>query len=256
VTALPRLRNVRVELVRRSWLREIGIAAAGRAAFLAINVASPLGEALDPLRLDPPLAWSRILPVLRFATLGRAVAGHALEIGVRRAGDAYAEALFRFASLQDPPGGMAASPEGICFAIRFIAHLVWLDVLFPARAAGRSDQPGAERDAADAAPPGDVGTDARSDARLDVRSDVGPEPSLELGLDLGAIMAAASRLRADLVWPRDVARDGDIGRAFAARVAAMAGEAAQRRPARVEAAAHLAALAAKAVPAPNAPVWA
>ena len=45
------------------------------AAFLALNVASPLGEALDPLRLDPPLGWGRILPVLRFPTLARASPG-------------------------------------------------------------------------------------------------------------------------------------------------------------------------------------
>jgi hypothetical protein len=99
VTALPALRRVRVEVVKRAWLREIGIPSAARPAFLALNVASPLGEALDPLRLEPPLAWSRILPALRFPALARVVAGQMLEIGVDRAGDVLAEALLRFASL-------------------------------------------------------------------------------------------------------------------------------------------------------------
>ena len=72
VTALPGLRRVRIEATSRSWLREIGIPVVGRQAFLALNVASPLGEALDPLRLDPPIAWGRILPVLRVSRRWRA----------------------------------------------------------------------------------------------------------------------------------------------------------------------------------------
>jgi hypothetical protein len=73
--ALPRLRRVRAEEVRRSWLGEVGVAPGARSAWLALQRASPLGEALDPLRLDPPLAWSRLLTVLRFPSLARAVAG-------------------------------------------------------------------------------------------------------------------------------------------------------------------------------------
>ena len=130
MTALPGLRRVRVEQTSRSWLREIGIPVVGRQAFLALNVASPLGEALDPLRLDPPVAWGRILPVLRFPTLARVVAGQAVAIGVDRSGDALADALYRFASFHDPPAGIDASPEAVAFALRFLAHLVWLDVLF------------------------------------------------------------------------------------------------------------------------------
>jgi len=65
VTALPTLRRVRVDVVRRSWLRDIGVPTVAHEAVLALGVASPLGEALDPLRLEPPLCWSRILPVLR-----------------------------------------------------------------------------------------------------------------------------------------------------------------------------------------------
>jgi hypothetical protein len=208
VTALPRLRSVRVELVRRSWLREIGIPAAGRAAFLALNIASPLGEALDPLRLDPPLAWSRILPVLRFPALCRAVAGRALELGVKRTGDAFADALFRFASLQDPPGGLSATPEAVRFAIRFLAHLVWLDLLFPAPRPGAGEQ------------------------------------SPDLGLELSVILAAAQQISADLVWPSDLPRDGQLGRAFAARLLAMGAQVDERRPPRFEAALGVARLAA------------
>ena len=147
IMALPSLRRVRVERASRSWLREIGIPAVGRLAFLALNVASPLGEALDPLRLDPPLGWGRILPVLRFPPVARAVAGAAVEIGVDRAGDALAGALYRFAGMHDPPFGLPASEESVAFALRFLAHLVWLDVLYgvdPERArAARPAQSGA-----------------------------------------------------------------------------------------------------------------
>ena len=106
VTALPALRRVRIEATSRSWLREIGIPVVGRQAFLALNVASPLGEALDPLRLDPPIAWGRILPVLRVSRRWRASSpGRRSAIGVERAGDALADALYRFASFHDPPAG-------------------------------------------------------------------------------------------------------------------------------------------------------
>jgi hypothetical protein len=206
VTALPRLRSVRVDLVRRGWLREIGIPAAGRAAFLALNVASPLGEALDPLRLEPPLSWGRIMAVLRFPPLCRAVAGRALEIGLDGAGDAFADALFRFASAQDPAGGVAPTAASVGFAIQFLAHMAWLDLLF---AGGRR--------AAATAPP--VGGD-ESDA----------------GLDLATLLVAAARVSEALVWPRDLSRDGELGRAFAARLGAMAARVERRRPPRFEAA--------------------
>jgi hypothetical protein len=188
IMALPSLRRVRVERSSRSWLREIGIPAVGRLAFLALNVASPLGEALDPLRLDPPLGWGRVLPVLRFPGLARAVAGAAVEIGVERAGDALAGALYRYAGLHDPPLGLAATPENVAFALRFLAHLVWLDVLY-----------GADPDRARATRP------------------VGSGP--ELGLELAVVITAAARTEPSLVWPDDVSFDGDLGRAFAARLA-------------------------------------
>jgi hypothetical protein len=57
-----------------------------------------------------------------------------LEVGVARAGDGLSSALLRFASFQDPPGGVPATPEAVAFALQFLAHLMWLDVLFGDRA--------------------------------------------------------------------------------------------------------------------------
>jgi len=190
VTALPTLRRVRVEQTSRSWLREIGIPVVGRQAFLALNVASPLGEALDPLRLEPPIAWGRILPVLLFPTLARVVAGQAVAIGVDRSGDALADALYRFASFHDPQPGIDASPEAVAFALRFLAHIVWLDVLF--------------------------GTSAERPESADI------DRSLEPGVDLAVMLTAASRTARTLVWPADVADSGDLADAFKARLDALA----------------------------------
>ncbi len=186
VTALPKLRRVRVDVVKRAWLREIGVPAVARQAVLALGVASPLGEALDPLRLEPPLCWSRILPVLRAPALGRIVAGRMLEVGVARAGDGLASALLRFASFQDPPGGVPATPDAVAFAVQFLAHLAWLDVLFG--------------DGAHAVPPGS-------------------------GAELGVMLTAADTFAPALVWPRDVPADGDLGRAFRARLDGLAARA-------------------------------
>jgi hypothetical protein len=138
VTALPELRRVRVEAVRRAWMREIGVPAVAREAVLALATASPLGEALEPSRLEPPLAWSRILPVLRGPRTGRVVAARLVEEGLARAGEALASALFRFASFQDPAGGAPATPEAVAFALRFLAHLAWLDLLFGPAAGGEA----------------------------------------------------------------------------------------------------------------------
>jgi hypothetical protein len=203
VTALPALRRVRVEVVKRGWLREIGIPAVARPAFLALNVASPLGEALDPLRLEPPLAWSRILPALRFAEIARIVAGQVLAVGIDRAGDALAEALLKFASFQDPPGGVAASAGAVAFALRFLAHLVWLDVLF-----APTSQPAAEGEPATAA----------------------------AGADLAVMLMAAERTAPKLVWPPGLSPDGDLGRAFSARLELLAERARARGLPRFDAA--------------------
>jgi hypothetical protein len=194
VMAMPTLRRVRIERTDRSWLREIGIPEVARPAFLALNVASPLGEALDPLRLEPPVAWGRILPVLRFPSLARVVAGRALEVGVARTGDALSEALYRFASFHDPPIGWVASAAAVAFALRFLAHLVWLDVLFGADK--KADGEGAE-DAGGAGP----------------------------GTDLAVMLTAAARTRPSLVWPADVGTTGQLGAAFQARLDRLAARA-------------------------------
>ncbi|HEY5089597.1 MAG TPA: hypothetical protein VIK30_06490 [Polyangia bacterium] len=232
VTALPALRRVRVDRTRRSWLREIGIPAVGRRAFLALNAASPLGEALDPLRLDPPIGWGRILPILRFRGIARVVAGGAVELGVDRAGDALAGALYRFAGFHDPPFGLPASSEGVAFALAFLAHLVWLDVLY-----------GAGRDAANAGHAqrnvGRMGHAERSatgkrsrqsDASAAAHAAAAASSSAaagaaDAGLELAVALTAAARARPSLVWPADVPRTGDLGRAFRVRLDAMAARA-------------------------------
>jgi hypothetical protein len=199
VTAWPGLRRVRVEQTSRSWLREIGIPVVGRQAFLALNVASPLGEALDPLRLDPPVAWGRILPVLRFPTLARVVAGQAVTTGVDRSGDALADALYRFASFHDPHPGIDASPEAVAFALRFLAHIVWLDVLF-----------------------GTAGEKTESADVADDASVANVDRSLEPGADLAVMLTAAARTARSLVWPADVPETGDLAEAFGRRLDALA----------------------------------
>jgi hypothetical protein len=190
VTAWPKLRRVRIEQTSRSWLREIGIPVVGRQAFLALNVASPLGEALDPLRLDPPVSWGRILPVLAFPSLARVVAGQAVSMGVDRSGDALADALYRFASFHDSQPGVEASPEAVAFALRFLAHVVWLDVLF--------------------------GNTVEKPESADI------DRSLEPGVDLAVMLTAAARTARTLVWPTDVPEGGDLAEAFGARLDALA----------------------------------
>jgi hypothetical protein len=217
VTALPGLRRVRIDRTSRSWLREIGIPSVGRRAFLALNAASPLGEALDPLRLDPPIGWGRILPILRFPAIARLVAGAAVELGIDRTGDALAGALYRFAGFHDPPIGLPASGEAVAFALTFLAHATWLDVLF----GGAAAKPGAG---------------AASQAA-------------ELGLELAIVLTAASRVRPALVWPADVPATGDPGRAFRARLDAMAARADAGAGPRLAAATGIAEFAASAPPA-------
>jgi hypothetical protein len=196
VTSMPKLRRVRIEQTSRSWLREIGIPVVGRQAFLALNVASPLGEALDPLRLDPPVAWGRLLPILRFPALARVVAGQAVGLGIDRSGDALADALYRFASFHDQPAGVDASPEAVGFAVRFLAHIVWLDVLFEHA--------------------------VEKPASADIDSTDSIDRTLEPGVDLAVMLTAASRTARALVWPADIPETGDLADAFRARLDALA----------------------------------
>src|SRR5204862_119868 len=103
--------------------------AAGRTAIATrvSPVATPPPPDETTLRLGAAL---HDLPALGFPTMARVVAGQAVAAGVDRSGDALADALYRFASFHDPPPGIDASPEAVAFAVRFLAHLVWLDVLF------------------------------------------------------------------------------------------------------------------------------
>ena len=182
ILALPRMRGVKVATVRRSWLRDIGVPAAARPAFLALTEASPLGEALDPLRLDPPPAWGRLLSALKFPTLCRLVAGRLVETGVGLTGDVLAAALYRFVSHQDAAGPYPASPQTVAFALGFLGHLVWLDLCFGVEAEA---QP--QRDRA-----------------------LGELP----GRELAVLLAAADRREPSLLRPADVPRDSDLGRKF------------------------------------------
>jgi hypothetical protein len=124
LVALPRLRRVSTTSQRRLWFREIGVPACGRPLWVALYRAAPLVEAFDPTRLDPPLAWERILPVLRFPALCRVVAGNLLELGLESATGAMIAALPRFMSKP------VASPEAVGFAIKFLAHVFWLHHLY------------------------------------------------------------------------------------------------------------------------------
>jgi hypothetical protein len=126
--AMPRLRRVSTSSQRRLWWKEIGVPSCGRPLWIALHRASPLGEALDPTRLDPPLAWERILPVLRFPALCRVVAGRLLDLGLERAGAPLVAALLRFVSLHASAG---ATPEAVTFAIQFLCHAFWLQHLYP-----------------------------------------------------------------------------------------------------------------------------
>lgn len=207
--ALPRVRGVRVESVRRTWLRDVGIHAAARPAFLALTEASPLGEALDPWRLDPPVSWARLLSVLRFPALARLVAGRIVELGVAAAGDALAEALYRFGSLQDAAGPMRASPQAVAFALGFLAHTVWLDHLFDPLAAFTGASARGKRSSRGSgpvvAPAGDSGgTPARTDGG---------------GRELAVLLAAAAQVSPDLIWPPDVPRASPLGQDFARALA-------------------------------------
>jgi hypothetical protein len=130
VLALEGLRRVQHETIERIWAKEVGVPTVGRGLWEALHAANPLAECLDPLRLDPPLSWGRMLGALRFAPLARIVAGRALDLGVVPVGNALAGALSRFVASRDPGRGAASTPEAVDFAVRFLAHLCWMHLLF------------------------------------------------------------------------------------------------------------------------------
>jgi hypothetical protein len=181
VLALAGPRSAVRSSLRRPWFKEIGVPGCARPVWLALHRASPLGEALDPLRLDPPFAWERVLPILRFPRLCRTIAGRVLEIGLDAAGGALAAALLRFAAQRPGPRDAVPAAAALAFAIRFIAHTCWLDEIY-----GRRDDQAGD-----------------------------PHP------DLAALLVAAEEAAPDLVWPSDVRRDSDVGRPFAMRLLAL-----------------------------------
>jgi len=185
--ALPRVRNVKVDVIRRSWLRDVGVPAAARPAFVALTEASPLGEALDPLRLDPAPSWGRLLSALRFPASCRLVAGHLIETGLGPVGDALADALYRFVSRQDVSGAYPPTPAALSFALGFLAHLVWLELVFGGGGDARK-----ERDR----PGGDVA-----------------------GRELAVLLAAAERRSPALLRPADVAPRSDLDARFTQHLA-------------------------------------
>jgi hypothetical protein len=190
ILALPAVRGVRVETQRRSWLREVGVPAAARPAFLALTEASPLGEALDPLRLDPPPSWGRLLSVLRFPAIARVVSSRLIELGVGRAGDALTDALYRFVSEPYDPGLTPPPAEAVAFALGFLAHLVWLELVFGPSAA-----------------------EVRPEREPPVEDTAG-------GHELAVLLAAAERVAPALLRPPDVPPTSELGLAFTRRLAA------------------------------------
>ena len=127
--ALARVSAKPVISRRRDWWKEIGFPTCADGAMAELFRACPLLEAMDPLRLHPPLSWRRILSVLRFPALGRVVADRVLELGIESAGSAMVMALLRFGSAGERDAGTGSADE-IAFAIRFLAHVYWLHVLF------------------------------------------------------------------------------------------------------------------------------
>ena len=138
--ALARLTSTPLASHRRGWWKEIGFPACADGAIEALLRACPLLEAMDPMRLHPSLSWRRILPVLHFPALGRAVAGRVVELGSEPAGSALAMALLRF-GLAGERDAAPANAEEMAFAIRFLAHVHWLQQLF-----GADGEPAASSD--------------------------------------------------------------------------------------------------------------
>jgi hypothetical protein len=137
-----------------------------------------VGEALDPLRLDPPLAWGRILTVLRFPSLARLVADRCWKWGWCRPGARWRRRCFptppsagpgRVGVL--PTEGTSPSPSASW------RTSVWLDRLFG------TDEPEGEG--------GDLGmlmvASAAVDRRLVFPPDV--DPGSDLGRRMGALLS-------------------------------------------------------------------
>jgi hypothetical protein len=126
---VARLPSAAVHVRRRAWMKEVGVPACADAALETLFRACPMLEAMDPMRLHPTLSWRRILPVLHFPSLSRAIANRVLELGIETAGSALAGALLRFASVGEGSEPLASAQEA-ALGIRFIAHTFWLDQIW------------------------------------------------------------------------------------------------------------------------------
>ncbi len=195
----PRLRRVRVESRRRLWSQEIGVSSVARPLQLALHRSSPLGEALDPLCLDPPLDWDRVLSVVRDPGLGRAIAAGLVDQGVVPAGAAVAAALFRYHATRTDPAAAADTGFGLGIGIRLLAHSFWLAQV------------------------------------LDLPRDF----SAGSALDLVALLAAAAEVAPQLAWPPDVPQESKLGSELGRRFAAMRVTALAQDPGRVSRAVEL-----------------
>jgi hypothetical protein len=134
----PTLRRVEVSSGDRRWLSDIGVPVGARPVWELVQEASPLGEALDPLRLDPPIRWIHLPPVLRFAPLARLVAGRIVSLGLSGAGEAMATAFIRQAQTRETDAAEAEADRAErADGIRFFAHVAWL-----AQLAGTPQEPG------------------------------------------------------------------------------------------------------------------
>jgi hypothetical protein len=252
--AMGRLRGIRVESARRTWLRDVGVPGVARSTFLALNQASPLGEALDPLRLDPPPSWARLLSVLRFPGLCRVVAGRLQSQGVEAVGDALATALYRFISLQDGTDATQASADAIAYGLQFLAHLLWLDVMFT-RDPAEAGSPFPPAPFASRRHPAVVAAGSAS-ASVPLAAPVLPLPVVPpagaAGRELAIVLAAAEDVAPGLVWPPDVMPSSELGRQFAARLDRLARAHDVRRQPRWPSARAVAEFAVSSAPGPEA----
>jgi len=118
----------------RLWLDGCGIAPDARPIWDRLLDASPLEDALHPLRYEPASSWPRVESILAYRPLCRLVANNVLRLGLRQAGDALVAAFLKHASGSVP----AVSGGAARLAFQFFAHLLWLCFLQSSDAGARS----------------------------------------------------------------------------------------------------------------------
>ena len=151
------------------------------------------------------------------------VAGRLQSQGVEVVGDALATALYRFISLQDGTDATQASADAIAYGLQFLAHILWLDVMFtrdPAEAS--SPFPPApfasQRHPAVVVAAGSAPGSASAPFLAPVLPLPVVPPTGAAGRELAIVLAAAEDVAPGLVWPPDVTPTSDLGRQFAARL--------------------------------------